>query len=76
MCPGGGKLEERKAVMAATERPRSATACATTSRVRIGVVAGDARAGAEAAGGGAEDAGGEVVVGGGTDISDTRLLWI
>ena len=76
VCPGGGKLVERKTVMAAPERPRSATIWATTSRVRVDVVAGDARAGAEAAGGGAKDAGGEAVVGGGPDISNTRLLWI
>jgi hypothetical protein len=61
VCPGGEKLVDRKAVM--------------TSRVRVGAVTGDARAGAEAAGGGTVDAEGEVVVGGGPDITDTRLIW-
>jgi hypothetical protein len=63
---------ERKAVMVATERPRSANAWATASRVRGDVVEGDVRTGAVAV------SGGEVVVGGGLDIAVTRLigLWI
>jgi hypothetical protein len=75
VCPSGGKLVERKALMAATELPRSATAWAMTSRMRVDAIVDDAMAGVEAVGGGAEDAGGETVVGGGPDISDTILLW-
>jgi hypothetical protein len=47
VCSAGGKLVGRKAVLTATERPRSATAWATTSRLRVGAITGDARAGAQ-----------------------------
>lgn len=40
MCPGSGKMVERKAMMVATKRPRWATTWATASRVKGSVVEG------------------------------------
>jgi hypothetical protein len=60
--------------MAATERPRLATAWATTSRVRVGAIVGGAREVANVASSSAKDARGKVVVGGGPDITNTRLI--
>jgi hypothetical protein len=68
-------MDGRKVVMAATERVRSVTACATDSRVMGGVGKGEWRAGDVAGGGGgAGVAGGVEVVGGGTDIANIRLI--
>ena len=74
VCLSGGKLVERKAVMATTKRPRSTTAWVTASRGKGGIVERDVRTGVVAVGGGAEVAGGAVVVGGGPDIADTKLI--
>jgi hypothetical protein len=70
----GRKVLDRNVVMAAMDRVRSVTSCATESRVMGGVGKGNGGQWMWWVVGGIDVAGGVEVMGGGPDIADTRLI--